>query len=164
MSDEAVAVEETERRPAEVLEVLGDECSRHILASTSEEHKTAKDLTEDCPVSATTVYRRINSLVDCGLLHEESTFPTNGTGTKRYGAAVDTVEVSVDRDGFDVRTHDEYGHVERLSRLLSAMPFENVEAEVADGELRLSVPLTDEFFEEVAAVWGERALGGRDAG
>ncbi|MFB6079795.1 MAG: winged helix-turn-helix domain-containing protein [Haloferacaceae archaeon] len=154
MSEGVSPIDDRPRQPtpsgSELLDVLGDECSRRIIVATSERPLTVKELTERCPVSSTTVYRRINRLVDLDLLHETPAFPANGASKKRYEATVDRIETTIDEEGFTVQTSRDRSDHDRIERLLSEAPTDRITATVEDGELRLSVPLTGRLFEAVA--------------
>ena len=153
MSDELAAVETESEVGTELLDVLGDECTRRILVATSDRPMTAKELTDRCRVSSTTVYRRINSLLECDLLCEHVSFSKGRQRNTVYEATFDFVEIALDADGFDVETYEERNEAARLARLLSATASDSVEADVENGELCLRMPLTDEFFAEVADHW-----------
>ncbi|MFC6718254.1 helix-turn-helix domain-containing protein [Natrialbaceae archaeon GCM10025810] len=84
------------------LDVLGDECARTILVATSGEPRTAKELTDRTDSSSATVYRRINNLLESGLLSECVRFEEDGSHTTAYEATVDTIRVRIDADGIDV--------------------------------------------------------------
>lgn len=148
------SVDGRQRQPAEreteLLDVLGDECSRRILAATSERPMTVKELTERCPVSSTTVYRRINTLVDRGLLREKPAFPSDGTSKKSYESTVDRIETRIDGEGFTVRTYGGESDQERIVDLLSEIPSDRIRASVDDGELQLNVPLSGKLLGTVA--------------
>ncbi len=88
--------------PAVQLDVLGDECARTILVSTSDGPKTARELTKRTSRSSATVYRRINNLIDAGLLGECVRFDEGGSHTTAYEARIDRLEITVDADGIEV--------------------------------------------------------------
>lgn len=151
MSDESLAADLDPDDSAELLDVLGDECARRILSATKAQPMTAKQLSDHCPVSTTTIYRRINTLLDCGLVREEAAFPTDGAGMKFYEPTFDFLEVTLDNDGLRAETFDSQSAVERAVRLFDEAPTDDVEVEVTDGELRLSIPFTNELVGDLAA-------------
>lgn len=111
---------------------------------------TAKQLSDRCPVSTTTVYRRVNSLLDCGLLREEAAFPSDGAGMTFYRTTFDSIEIRLDEDGFYVDVFDKQSAVERFSRLLGETPDDDIDVDVTEGELRIGVPFTNEVISELA--------------
>ncbi len=84
------------------LDVLGDECARTILVATSERPQTAKELTALTDSSSATVYRRINNLLESGLIEECIRFEADSTHTTAYQATADTLRVTIGPDGIDV--------------------------------------------------------------
>jgi hypothetical protein len=56
--------------PPEVFATLDDEYARDILVATKTERLSAKELSETCDMSRPTVSRRVNALVEQGLLDE----------------------------------------------------------------------------------------------
>lgn len=154
MSEGIAPIDDRETGPAEagtdLLDALGDECSRRILVTTSERPMTVQELTERCPVSSTTVYRRLNRLVDLGLLREQPAFPASGASKKRYEATVDRIETTIDGDGISVRRYTNRSDHDRIASLLSEAQTGQVEASIEDGKLHLSVPLNGTLFGAVA--------------
>ncbi|KTG07814.1 hypothetical protein AUR64_01940 [Haloprofundus marisrubri] len=140
---------------AALLDVLGDECSRAILAAAGRESMTAKELTNSCDVSPATVYRRINTLLDHGLLEESIEFGANSGRQKVYKTTFSHVDIDLSDDGFDVTSHDQNGSSYHLMRLLSEMPFEHVRTNTVDRELTVQIGLTDEMFEQFVEIWGQ---------
>ncbi len=88
------------------LDALGDECARLILVAASERPRTAKELTARTDSSSATVYRRINGLIESGLLAECVRFEENGSHVTAYEATVDRLNVEIDATGIRV---DPYG-------------------------------------------------------
>ncbi|WP_049889568.1 winged helix-turn-helix domain-containing protein [Natronolimnohabitans innermongolicus] len=93
---------ESTPEPAAQLDVLGDECARMILVATSDGPKTAKELTKRTDSSSATVYRRINNLLESGLLSECVRFDDDGSHTTAYEATIESVSVQIQADGIDV--------------------------------------------------------------
>lgn len=88
--------------PADRLDALGDECARTILIATSTEPCTAKELTRLTDSSSATVYRRINKLLESGLLSESIRFEEDGSHTTAYESQIEEVHVSIGESGIDV--------------------------------------------------------------
>lgn len=72
----------------ELLALLEDEYARAILTATSEEPMSANTLSECCDASVTTVYRRIDRLLDCGLLAERLQPRADGNHYRVYAATL----------------------------------------------------------------------------
>lgn len=80
--------------PVELLSVLGDKYSPEILRTTYEP-KSAQELSEELDIPIATSYRRIEQLVELGLLEEEGQeFSDEGRQRTIYRRNVD--EISVD--------------------------------------------------------------------
>lgn len=90
-------VEDSEQPEAQ-LDVLGNECSRTILVATQEGPRTAKELTDRTDSSSATVYRRINDLLETGLIEECIRFDAGGSHTTAYEATVEAVTVTFEAD------------------------------------------------------------------
>lgn len=151
MSSDGMSVEPETTSPEELLDVLGHECSRRILSETKDQPMTAKQLSERCPVSTTTVYRHINALLDCGLLHQETAVRADRAGTKFYEPTFDFIEITLGDDGFQAEISTERSAVERFASLFDATRTNDVDVDVTDEELQLRVPLTAEFVSDMAA-------------
>jgi len=88
--------------PADVFALLDDEYARSLLAATSHEPMTAPALSDDCEMSLSTVYRRLEALETCGLVTAEVVPDTDGDHRKRYEAQLDELLVTLDDGNFDV--------------------------------------------------------------
>ncbi len=105
----------TDRRdPDAVLDVLGDEHARRILALASEQPMSAPALADRCDVSEPTAYRRVNELLDVGLLHEDTQIDADGNHYKAFETRVEAVAVAVDDGALDVRVEARRDLVDRF--------------------------------------------------
>jgi DNA-binding transcriptional ArsR family regulator len=94
---------------AAVFRLLADEHSRRILLAADQEPRTAKDLSDICDASLTTVYRRISSLQEHDLLRTHSTVGSDGSHRRQFETTLEELHVTVS-DGelaLSVETHDE---------------------------------------------------------
>lgn len=138
---------------AELLDVLGDEHSRAILAAASEAPVSSKELTSRCDASPSTVYRRINHLLDLGLLDERVAFDGESKQTKVYEASFEHFDVSFD-DGECVVEPHEYGQVtSAVVALLENFPFDDVETDLNGRDLTVKLSLTEDVVEELTSRW-----------
>ncbi len=83
---------------ATVVELLDDEHVRSILAATSESPRSAKELSERCGLSTSSIYRRLDRLVDADLVAERTRPRADGHHETAYVSQLDRFEVTV-RDG-----------------------------------------------------------------
>lgn len=81
--------------PDELLELLGDEHVRTILRATSAEPRSARELSELCDVARSTVYRRVDEMLDNDLVVEHTRIVTDGSHHSVYEHKVDRVAVDV---------------------------------------------------------------------
>lgn len=79
----------------QLLDLLGSEVNRRVLALTSEEPRSAEEIAERCEASLPTVYRHIDDLRTDGLLHEQTRYDQRGNHFKTYEAALEAVSVRV---------------------------------------------------------------------
>ena len=112
------------------LELLGDECCRKILEKIKDEPKSVKQLDEECSgVSMPTVYRRINKLLEYGLVKESPTVDLSGSHYKTYKLNLKSVNISVGEDEIKV---DLFLEDDDLKEVKTA--FENAGPKVEDVE------------------------------
>lgn len=85
-------VESFDGDPAEVFDALADEACRRLLVAT-ETPKTATELRDDLSVPSSTLYRKLNRLLDAGLLREVEQTPTGGNPAHRYQRTIASIDV-----------------------------------------------------------------------
>lgn len=83
--------EQTDR----VLELLSDSNCRQILRATDDEALSAEELSDRCTIPQSTVYRKVERLVDSGLLEEGVRLSTDSQLTHEYSLAVTSVDVTL---------------------------------------------------------------------
>ncbi len=92
----------------ELLTVLNDADARAILEATSEEPKSAMDLSECCDLPSSTAYRKVDQLTELGLLKEQLVVKTSGHHVCTYELQLDSVHISLQDGVFDCEiTHSE---------------------------------------------------------
>lgn len=95
---------------ADLLGLLDDECARTILTNTSREPMSAQTLDAECEASRPTIYRRLNDLLDCGLVEKRTEPAPDGNHYARYAATVERIEVFVEENGIEVELGDYEDH------------------------------------------------------
>ncbi len=93
--------------PADVFALLDDEYARSLLAATSHDSMTAPALSDECEMSLSTVYRRLDDLESCDLVAAETVPDPDGDHRKRYEAQLDELLVSLEEGNFEVRLRTE---------------------------------------------------------
>lgn len=82
-----------------LLDLLGDDVCRAILATTTDTARSAREIAAACDVPLSTTYRKVDRLVDAGLLAERTRVRPTGKHPSEFRRAVGEVVVSVDARG-----------------------------------------------------------------
>lgn len=106
-------------RSDELLELLGQERVRQILAATSRESLSARDLSEECDVALSTIYRRVEDMIANDLLVERTRIETDGSHHSVYEANIDHLDVDIEDGSLDVSVHIREDAAQRFSRIWS---------------------------------------------
>ncbi|WP_255153155.1 ArsR/SmtB family transcription factor [Halorarius halobius] len=109
----------TDDHSDELLELLGQERVRQILAATSRDPRSAKELSEECDVALSTIYRRVEDMVASDLLVERTRIEADGSHHSVYEANVDHLDVDIEDGTIDVSVHVREDAAERFSRIWS---------------------------------------------
>ena len=80
---------------AALFQVFADDYSRMILLAADEEPRTAKDLSNLCDVSLTTVYRRISTLQEHDLISVHSTIGSGGEHKRLFKTTIEAFHVEI---------------------------------------------------------------------
>lgn len=109
----------TDGGDADVVEVLGDEYVRTILAQTSEEPKSVDALSDACGADPSTIYRRVEQLQAIDLLEDQQVLDPGGHHYKVYSARLREVRIRLTEDGYevDVDRRPEESPADRFTRL-----------------------------------------------
>ena len=106
-------------RSDELLALLGRERVREILAATSRGPRSAKELSEECDVALSTIYRRVEDMLESDLLVERTRIESDGSHHSVYEANVDHLDVDVDDGAIEVSVHVREDAAQRFSRIWS---------------------------------------------
>jgi len=101
----------------EVLDTIGDEHARQVLAAISREPKSAKELGEECDLSLPTVYRRIEMLEEYDLVRDRTLVAEDGNHYKVYESNFESTVISLEDDEYRVRIYREENLPDRFSQL-----------------------------------------------
>ncbi|WP_311171836.1 ArsR/SmtB family transcription factor [Halobellus ordinarius] len=104
-------------RADELLELLGEKRVRQIMAATSRESLSAKELSEECDVALSTIYRRVEEMVDSDLLVEGTEIEADGSHHSVYEANVDRLAVDIEDGAIDINIHVREDAAQRFSRI-----------------------------------------------
>lgn len=110
-----------EPSPEEVFATLDDEYAREILVATKTERLSAKELSEKCDMSRPTVSRRVNALLEQGLLEEYTHVDPGGRHYHEYEASLERVEILLQEEGFDVAIDHRPDPADRITSIFEEM-------------------------------------------
>lgn len=106
-------------RSDDLLELLGEERVRQILAATSREPLSVKELSEECDVALSTIYRRVEEMVAENLLVERTRIEPDGSHHSVYEANIDHLGIDIEGGTIDVSVHVREDAAQRFSRIWS---------------------------------------------
>lgn len=78
-----------------ILKELTNLESRHILFSTIKHPKSIQEISVEQKIPLSSVYKRMESLIECSLIKEETDFAENGHITKYYQSKIKDIEISI---------------------------------------------------------------------
>ncbi len=95
--------------PPALFQTLADEYARAILVAADQEWMTAKALSQACDASLSTVYRRLATLDERGLVEERTTVDSDRTHRREYKTSLERLSVEVSDGAMTVtlETRDE---------------------------------------------------------
>ena len=85
-----------------VLDTIGDERTRTVLAAIAHEPGSVSDLTEQLNLSEATIYRRIDTLEEHGLVAERTLVADDGNHYSVYWSDFSGTVVALDGDEYTV--------------------------------------------------------------
>lgn len=80
---------------------------------------SAKALSSECEVARSTIYRRVEDMLDSDLLVERTRIESDGSHHSVYEANVDHLDVDIEDGAIDVRVHVREDAAQRFSRIWS---------------------------------------------
>lgn len=102
-----------------MLSLLGDSYVRAILVATSEEPKSASDLSEELDAAKSTIYDRTEEMVDQRLLVERTRIVADGSHHSVFETNVDHLGVEVEDGELVVTLQAEESAAERFTNIWS---------------------------------------------
>jgi len=88
--------------PDELLELLGDEYTRKILAELTEQSRTCREIVEAADISRPTVYRRIERLQEAGFVDVNRRLHPDGHHCQQFSLVVEQLDFTFGEDGLNV--------------------------------------------------------------
>jgi len=106
-----------EKSIEEILDTIGDEHARRVLAAISRESRSAKELAEECDLSLPTVYRRIEMLEEYDLVQDHTLIAEDGNHYKEYESNFESTVISLREDEYEVKIYREENLPDRFNQL-----------------------------------------------
>jgi hypothetical protein len=100
---------------AALLTVLGDEYVQEILVATSDDPKSAKELSEELDAAMSTVYDRTEDMVEHRLLLEGTNIRSDGSHHSVFEANVDHLDIDIVDGELVVDVHTKESPAERFT-------------------------------------------------
>ncbi|MFC6952945.1 transcriptional regulator [Halorubellus litoreus] len=79
-----------------ILDALSDDVGKRILTMTDRRAMSAHSLEEHCEASLATIYRRIEELLDLGLLREQTCVQSDGNHYRQFESNLEHLAVTLD--------------------------------------------------------------------
>lgn len=108
---------EEDRPIEEVLDTIGDEKARDVLAAISEEPRSAKELGEALEMSLPTVYRRVEMLEQNNLVRSNTYVAEDGNHYDVYESNFDSTVIRLEDDEYNVRIYRKENVPDRFANL-----------------------------------------------
>ena len=85
----------------QLLDLFGDEYTRRVFEAVSEQPRGGRAVAEAADVSRATAYRRLNQLLEAGLVASEYQIAPDGHHRKQFAASAQHLSVSLDDGDID---------------------------------------------------------------
>lgn len=99
--------------PSALLELLGDEYTQKVLRSVADRPRSGREVAEDKSISRATAFRRLNELVDAGLITTEMVPDPDGHHHKQFRALFAHVSLQFSDDGLSMDVERPTNHQSR---------------------------------------------------
>lgn len=101
----------------EILDTMGDEYARRVLAALSDGPYSAKEIKEETELSLPTIYRRIELLKEHDLVKERTVVAEDGNHYRTFDCNFNSTVISLSEQEFDVRIYRSENLPDRFSEL-----------------------------------------------
>lgn len=112
---------EIERPEERIIDILSDDIGKRILVTTDQQAMSAQRLEGHCDASLATVYRRIEDLLELGLLREQVEIQADGNHYKRFESNLDRLAVSIEDGDIDIDVERRDDPPDRFRAIWDAM-------------------------------------------
>jgi len=106
-----------DRSIEDILDTIGDQHARTVLAAISREPRSAKELAEECDLSLPTIYRRLEILEEHDLVTEQTAVAEDGNHYNIYECNFDSTVIQLEDEEYKVRIYRKENLPDRFTRL-----------------------------------------------
>ncbi len=106
-----------DRSIEDILDTIGDQHARTVLAAISREPRSAKELSEECDLSLPTIYRRLEILEEHDLVTERTTVAEDGNHYNIYECNFDSTVIQLEDEEYKVRIYRKENLPDRFTQL-----------------------------------------------
>lgn len=99
----------------DVLALLSAAQTQAMLGHIHDAPAPAREVAEACDASRTTVYRRLNRLVDAGLVDSRMTYDPDGHHRTVFETTFDSLTLELSDDGYALDVTDDHSNVDSRS-------------------------------------------------
>ncbi|MGY5150383.1 MAG: hypothetical protein ACW9W3_09995 [Candidatus Nitrosopumilus sp. bin_68KS] len=85
-----------------ILQAYGDMEKKKIIESVSESPKIINDILKDCQLPRTSGYRKINSLIDDGLIYQSDQIILDNKKINKYACAFTNLKINIEKNKLTV--------------------------------------------------------------
>lgn len=85
-----------------ILDLLSDDVAKQILTLTDQQAMSAQSIEPYCDASLATIYRRIEELLDIGLVREQTEFQANGNHYRKFESNLNHLSVRLDEGDLEI--------------------------------------------------------------
>ena len=85
-----------------ILQAYGDMEKKKIIESVSESPKIINDILKDCGLPRTSGYRKINSLIDDGLIYQSDQIIVDNKKINKYACAFTNLKINIEKNKLSV--------------------------------------------------------------
>ncbi|MFB6207358.1 MAG: ArsR/SmtB family transcription factor [Haloglomus sp.] len=106
-----------DRSIEEILNTIGDEHARTVLATISRDPRSAKELSEECDLSLPTIYRRLELLEEHDLINERTAVAEDGNHYNIYECNFDSTVITLKDEEYKVQIYRKENLPDRFGQL-----------------------------------------------
>lgn len=116
-----ITMSDSQPSPDELLDLIGDGLVRRIVLLTDDAPKSADQLANELGVSRTTVYRRVNALVEYNLLRQNLETGSDGHHYRTFEPALNEISFRIDDGDFRIAVEVDEDLVDKLDGFLGGL-------------------------------------------